>query len=97
MYELKLHRIASVEQGYLKVSKEPSKRRIATVGLALKMRHSVPVAKKRALSLSVTMRAITNSSTPLSVACFYGLLILLILAPIYPVMAQANFQAIMKD
>jgi hypothetical protein len=58
---------------------------------------SVPVAKKRAQGLSVTMRAITNSSTPLSIACFYGLLILLILAPIYPVMAQANFQAIMNS
>ncbi len=58
---------------------------------------SVPVAKKRAQGLSVTMRALTNSSTPLSVACFYGLLILLILAPIYPAMAQANFQAIMNS
>ncbi len=58
---------------------------------------SVPVAKKRAQGLSVTTRAITNSSTPLTVACFYGLLILLILAPIYPVMAQANFQAIMSS
>ena len=44
---------------------------------------SIPVAKKRAQGLSVTTRAITNSSTPLSIACFYGLLILLILAPIY--------------
>ena len=58
---------------------------------------SAPVAKKRAQGLSVTMRAITNSSTPLSIACFYGLFILLILAPIYPVMAQANFQAIMSS
>jgi ABC-2 type transport system permease protein len=31
------------------------------------------------------------------VACFYGLLILLILAPIYPVMAQANLQALMSS
>src|SRR5215469_7402285 len=58
---------------------------------------SVPVAKKRSQGLSVTTQAITNSSTPLSIACFYGLLILLILAPIYPVMAQANFQAIMSS
>lgn len=55
----------------------------------------VPVAKKRAQGLAVTARAIGNSSTPLGIACFYGLLILLILAPIYPVMAQANFQALM--
>ena len=58
---------------------------------------SIPVAKKRAQGLSVTMQAIANSRTPLSVACFYGLLILLILAPIYPVMAQANFQALMNS
>ena len=56
---------------------------------------SVPVAKKRTRGLTLTARSIANSRTPLSVACFYGILILLILAPIYPVMAQANFQAIM--
>jgi ABC-2 type transport system permease protein len=56
---------------------------------------SIPVAKKRARGLTVTGRALMNSSTPMSIACFYGLLILLILAPIYPVMAQANFQSIM--
>lgn len=58
---------------------------------------SVPAAKKRARGLSVTARALGNSSTPLSIACFYGLLILLILAPIYPAMKQANFQAIMNS
>src|SRR5579859_2714997 len=58
---------------------------------------SVPVAKKRMHGLSVTTRALTNSTTPLSIACFYGLLVLLILAPIYPIMAQANFQAIMNS
>lgn len=56
---------------------------------------SIPAARKRARGLAVLTRAMTNSSTPLSIACFYGILILLILAPIYPVMAQANFQAIM--
>src|SRR5215471_11918834 len=58
---------------------------------------SIPVAKKRAQGLSVTMQAFSNSSTPLGIACFYGLLILLILAPIYPVMAQANFQSIVSS
>ncbi|HEY1353478.1 MAG TPA: ABC transporter permease subunit [Ktedonobacteraceae bacterium] len=52
-------------------------------------------ARRRTRGLTVTMRTLANSRTPLSVACFYGILILLILAPIYPVMAQANFQAIM--
>lgn len=58
---------------------------------------NIPVAKKRARGLAVTSRALGNSSTPLGIACFYGLVILLILAPIYPVMAQANFQAIMNS
>lgn len=55
---------------------------------------SAPTARRRR-GLAVTLRTMANSRTPLSVACFYGILILLILAPIYPVMAQANFQAIM--
>lgn len=58
---------------------------------------SVPAAKKRMRGLTVMARAMGNSSTPLGIACFYGFLILLILAPIYPVMAQANFQAIMNS
>ena len=58
---------------------------------------SIPVAKKRTRGLAVTTRALGNSNTPLGIACFYGLLILLILAPIYPVMAQANFQALMNS
>lgn len=58
---------------------------------------SAPVVKQRAQGLSVTIRALANSSTPLGIACFYGLLILLILAPIYPAMAQANFQAIVNS
>jgi len=56
---------------------------------------STPAARRRTRGLTVTMRSIANSRTPLSVACFYGILILLLLAPIYPVMAQANFLAIM--
>src|SRR5215467_8307078 len=59
--------------------------------------NSVSAAKTRLQPLSVTIRTLTNSSTPLGIACFYGLLVLLILAPIYPVMAQANFQAIMNS
>jgi len=59
---------------------------------------SVPVARQTRLQpLSVTRRTLTNSSTPLGIACFYGLLILLILAPVYPVMAQANFQSIVSS
>jgi ABC-2 type transport system permease protein len=58
---------------------------------------TVPAAKKRPHRLSVTTRTLANSSTPLGIACFYGLLILLILAPIYPVMAQANFQSLVNS
>lgn len=63
--------------------------------MATTIAQSTPAARRRRRGLTVTMRAIANSRTPLSVACFYGILILLILAPIYPVMAQANFLAIM--
>jgi ABC-2 type transport system permease protein len=60
--------------------------------------NSVPAGQQTRLQpLSVTIRTLTNSSTPLGIACFYGLLILLILAPIYPVMAQANFQSIVSS
>lgn len=56
----------------------------------------VPQAKKRARGLAVTMRALANSATPLSVGCFYGIAIVLLLAPLYPAMSQANFKAILQ-
>ena len=59
--------------------------------------HTAVVAKQRPRGLSVATRALANMRTPLGIACFYGLLILLILAPIYPAMAQANFQAIVNS
>ncbi len=58
---------------------------------------SVPLVKKRTRGLAVTARSMTNSSAVLSVACFYGLLIILILAPIYPVMTGANIEAILSS
>lgn len=57
---------------------------------------SVPQAKKHARGLTVTLRAIANSSTPLSVGCFYGVAIVLLLAPLYPAMTQANFKSILQ-
>lgn len=57
---------------------------------------STPQVRKRARGLAITMRAITNSATPLSVGCFYGVLIVLLLAPLYPAMAQGNFEALLQ-
>jgi ABC-2 type transport system permease protein len=42
------------------------------------------------------MRAIANSATPLSVGCFYGVAIVLLLAPLYPAMTQGNFEALLQ-
>lgn len=58
---------------------------------------SVPLPKKRAQGLAVLTRSIVNARTPLSLACFYGLVIVLILAPLYPAMSQANFEAILSS
>jgi ABC-2 type transport system permease protein len=58
---------------------------------------NIPVAKKRSQGLTVTARAIANSRTPLSVACFYGVLLVLLLAPLYPAMQQANFESILSS
>lgn len=59
--------------------------------------HTVPVAKKRTRGLAITMHTLANGSTPLGVACFYGALIVLILAPLYPAMSQANIEALLSS
>src|SRR5579859_1755059 len=51
---------------------------------------SVPVPKKRAQGLTVMIRTIINARTPLAAGCFYGVLIALLLAAIYPAMSKAN-------
>jgi ABC-2 type transport system permease protein len=58
---------------------------------------SIPVPKKRAQGLAVMMRTIVNGGTPLGLACFYGVLVVLLLAPLYPAMSQANFEAILSS
>lgn len=55
-----------------------------------------PQARKRARGLAVTMRALANSATPLSVGCFYGVLIVLLLAVLYPAMSQASITSILQ-
>ncbi len=57
---------------------------------------SVPSARKHVRGLAVTMQALTNSATPLGVACFYGIAIVLLLAPLYPAMTQANFETLLQ-
>ena len=54
---------------------------------------SVSAPKKRAEGLAVMVRTILNSRTPLSMGIFYGALIALLLAAIYPAMSQANLGA----
>lgn len=51
---------------------------------------SIPVPKKRAEALAVMMRAIINARTPLSIGIFYGALIALLVAAIYPALSQVN-------
>lgn len=52
--------------------------------------------KKRARGLTITLRALANSATPLGAGCFYGVLIVLLLAPLYPAMSQANFVSVLQ-
>ena len=58
---------------------------------------NIPLPRKRVQGLTVTLRAVVNSATPLGLACFYGLMIVLLLAPLYPAMSQANFEAILSS
>ncbi len=53
--------------------------------------------KKRVRGLSVTLRTVANSATPLSVGCFYGVAIVLLLAPLYPAMTQGNFEGLLQS
>ena len=57
---------------------------------------TIPQARKRMRGLTVTLRALANSATPLSVGCFYGVVIVLLLAPLYPAMTQANFETVLQ-
>jgi ABC-2 type transport system permease protein len=54
------------------------------------MAKSIPLPKKRARGLTVMTRSIINARTPLAMGCFYGLLIALLLAALYPAISKAN-------
>jgi ABC-2 type transport system permease protein len=51
---------------------------------------SIPVPKKRSQGLTVMMRTIIWSRTPLAMGCFYAVLIALLTAAIYPAISQVN-------
>ena len=51
---------------------------------------SIPVPRKRARGLTITIHSIINAKTPLALGCFYGVLIALLLAAIYPSISKAN-------
>ena len=51
---------------------------------------SIPVPKKRARGLTIMTRSIINARTPLAMGCFYGVLIALFLAALYPAISKAN-------
>ncbi len=58
---------------------------------------SIPVPKKRARGLTVAIRSIINARTPLAMGCFYGVLIALLLAGLYPAISKANLGAYLSS
>ena len=55
------------------------------------------VVRRRGQALTVLLHSIRNGATPLGLACFYGALIVLLLAPLYPAISGANIQAILSS
>jgi ABC-2 type transport system permease protein len=51
---------------------------------------SIAAPKKRAQGLTILISSIRNARTPLIIGCFYGGLIALLMAAIYPSMSDAN-------
>jgi ABC-2 type transport system permease protein len=58
---------------------------------------SIPVPKKRAQGLTVMVRTIINARTPLAMGCFYGVLIALLVAAIYPALSQVSVGAYLSS
>ena len=58
---------------------------------------SIPVPRKRARGLTITIRSIINARTPLAMGCFYGVLIALLLAALYPSISKANLGAYLSS
>lgn len=55
------------------------------------------VVRRRGQGLTVLLHSIGNGRTPLVLACFYGGLIVLLLAALYPAISGANIQAILSS
>src|SRR5690242_4496831 len=58
---------------------------------------SIPAPKKRSRGLTIMTRTILNSRTPLSAGIFYGLLITILIAVIYPAIAQAHINGYLQS
>jgi ABC-2 type transport system permease protein len=58
---------------------------------------SIRVPKKRARGLTIMTRSIINARTPLAMGCFYGVLIALLLAALYPSISKANLGAYLSS
>jgi ABC-2 type transport system permease protein len=54
------------------------------------MTKSIPMPRKRTRGLTIMIRSIINARTPLAMGCFYGVLIALLLAGLYPSISKAN-------
>src|SRR5436305_6475624 len=58
---------------------------------------SIPAPRKRARGLTITINSIINARTPLALGCFYGVLIALLLAALYPSISKANLGAYLSS
>ena len=58
---------------------------------------NIPVPKKRPHGLTIMVRTIINARTPMTMGCFYGVLIALLVAAIYPTLSQVNVGAYLSS
>src|SRR5436305_3245476 len=58
---------------------------------------SIPTPRKRARGLTITINSIINAKTPLAMGCFYGVLIALLLAALYPSISNVNLGAYLSS
>src|SRR2546423_6306405 len=58
---------------------------------------STPLPRKRARGLTITTNSIFNAKTPLSIGCFYAVLIALLLAALYPSISKVNLGAYLSS
>ena len=61
------------------------------------MTKSIPMPRKRTRGLTIMIRSIINARTPLAMGCFYGVLIALLVAAIYPALSQVNVGAYLSS